>query len=1150
MALLADCIAVNGRFARSANLERDAGRSEPLHGYILTARALDVVERIARSATARPSGGAWSLTGPYGSGKSSVALLLDAAFGPPTTTRDLAWQLLDDASPAVGELVRQVHRRHRTEERGFHCALATADREPITHTILRALHAAVQRAYGEIPSTARFRAAGILRSALADAATRDPRRTGPSPPAVVDIARCLAADAPLLLIIDEFGKNLEANTERSDADPYLLQQLAEAGQGTGLPIFMLTLQHLSLEDHLAAADGPRRREWIKVSGRFDDIAYVESAAATRTLIRKTFQVDDHSLRKRITRWARPRAEAMRSLGVCDLADSNAVASCYPLHPLVVMVLPELCSRYGQHERTLFSFLTGADRANAASFLVNTELPARGTLPSLGLDVAYDYFVGSNGLGALSSGMSSRWTEVATRLRDVHGLSAKQSRLAKAIALLNLVSTAGTIRASSRVLHVAETSADLLAGLEKAGIVTYRDFADEYRIWQGTDVDIRRLLDGARQRAERRSLVEILSEVHQPAPVVAARHSAEHDVLRVFARRYAEGGEHVQPPDAFSPYDGELLLVLGSDRAVPKAEQSTIAAKPIVAAIPNDAGPLDRVARELAAIASVLKEPAVEADWVARRELDERWAETKAVLEQAFNAAFRPGACRCILLDGSGERELRAGRGSAALSEAADILYPSTPAVRNEMLNRTGLTSQGAKARRLLLEGMIEHGSEPDLGFDGYGPEVAMYRAFLERTGLHGRGGVMTFGRPSDESLLPAWNTLEREFGRAKTRRINLTDVHAALRSPPVGMKAGVVPVFLTAALLAFEDEVAIYEHGTFQPLLTPELSERMVRNPGHFEIKHFANTKGARRQVVEALAARLDARPGLRRHRVSNVLFVVSHLVSQVRRLDKYTLHTRHLSPSTLKTRDALVAAVEPDELLFRTLPAALEFDRIPAGARTYPKADAYADRVGVALDDLSGCLDRLLQKLFKLLIEASGEATRQKLTTQAAAIDSAGLNADVRAMVLTMANDDTETNGDWIQAVATVVLRKAPAEWSDDDLARFRQELPEQVAAFQRLAALHAARPANGAIPSRALRVTFTRPDGAEHVRLVDLDEDKRRSADAVFNRHLGELAEIVGSSQGAHAALLAIIGERLLPDPSDRPSDAGRFHKGERAK
>ena len=344
------------------------------------------------------------------------------------------------------------------------------------------------------------------------------------------------------------------------------------------------------------------------------------------------------------------------------------------------------------------------------------------------------------------------------------------------------------------------------------------------------------------------------------------------------------GETVEPLDPFLPYDGEVLLVVGADRSVPTAARSTPAAKPIVAAIPNDLESLDRAAKELAAITTVLKEPAVEANWVARRELGERLAETKAVLENAVNAAFSPGACRWILLDGSDERELRTGRGSAALSEAADIRYTSTPAVRNEMLNRTDLTSQGAKARRLLLEAMIEHGSESNLGFDGYGPEVAMYRAFLERTGLHNRhqsSGHVAFREPSDLSLLPAWNILSEEFQRAKTRRINLKDVYAALLSPPVGMKAGVVPVLVTTALLAFNDEVAIYEHGTFQPLLTSELSERMVRNPDHIEIKHFANTKGARRQVVEALAARLGIRPVLRKQRVSNVLSIVSHLVSR-----------------------------------------------------------------------------------------------------------------------------------------------------------------------------------------------------------------------------------------------------------------------------
>ena len=231
MSLLSDSITVAGRYARSANLERDAAQLKPLNGYVVTARTLDVVDRIVTVAAKGQAGGAWSLTGPYGSGKSSLALLLDAVLGEQGDTRHTALDLIDEVSPTVGELARQAHQRHDTHESGFHRALVTAQREPLSHTVLRALEAAVLRRYKKIPAKSRFRAAGTLRDALNDMATNDPRRTGPSPADLVEIARCLAEESPLLLVIDEFGKNLEAIRDGGgDGDPYLLQQLAEQGK--------------------------------------------------------------------------------------------------------------------------------------------------------------------------------------------------------------------------------------------------------------------------------------------------------------------------------------------------------------------------------------------------------------------------------------------------------------------------------------------------------------------------------------------------------------------------------------------------------------------------------------------------------------------------------------------------------------------------------------------------------------------------------------------------------------------------------------------------------------------------------------------------------------------------------------------------------
>lgn len=1134
---LAESVAVMGRFARSANLERDATRTEPLDGYVVTARALDVVERIALTAASGPAGGAWSLTGPYGSGKSSLALLVDAAFGnTPPSTRNLALDLVGKTSPTVGNLVREAHRRYETSSSGFSSGLVTAKREPLSHTILRALHTAVVRRYGKIPSSAAFAAADALRGALEDVAENDPRRSGPSPVALIEIARCLAEESPLLLIIDEFGKNLEAFRDGVDADPYLLQQLAEAGQSNaGLPIFVLTLQHLSFEDYLGGAHIPQRREWAKVQGRFEDIAYVESPAQTRALIRTVFQVRDPELKNRIDRWADRYGDVMPSLGVSDLATPKGIAACYPLHPLSALILPELCSRYGQHERTLFSFLTGPDPASASSFLTCHDEEAGADLPSVGLARVYDYFV-SRGVGAQHS---SRWTEVAVRIRDSHGLSPADDRLLKAIAVLNLVSTGGTIRASRHVLSLAESGVDdALARLEATGIVTYRDFADEYRIWQGTDLDVRRRLDAVRRQVERMPLVEILSGIDEPPAVVAARHSAENQTLRVFKRRYASGTEVAKPPDADSDYDGEVLLVVDNHTEVPTLAHSMAhLTRPVVAAIPRDLTALEAAAREVAAVNLALQDSAVIDDWVARQELGERFAQTRVMLDQALSETFGADDCRWLLLRGDKRHtELTKGRGSAPLSHAADHAYSASPIVRNEMLNRTSLTSQGAKARRIVLEAMINDGDSTNLGLSGYGPEVAMYEAFLRHTGLHGfdgRNHIMTFRSPTDRSLRPAWDMLVDEFRRAKTRRISLRDIYTILQSPPIGMKNAVVPVFLTAGLLAYSDEIAIYEHGTFKPLLTSELSQRMVRNPAHFDIKHFANTSGARRQVIDELATHLGVEPRFRKHRVGNVLAIVGELVTRIRGLDNYTRRTHNLTSASRAARDVLLEAVEPDDLLFSTLPEALGFVAVPADTDTYRDSQAYAEAVGKAMDELQSALSSLLDQLLESLLTASAETSRLAITGQAAALADEVLDPTVRAFVLTLANPHLESDTDWIKTVATVVAQKAPAEWRDDDLRRFEHELPQQVAAFRRLVALHTQHRADGGGPFDAFRVTFTRPDGREDVRLVSVDHDQRDRLDEALHRFIQQLTAVTGSRQRTQHALLALLGERLLPSP-----------------
>ena len=109
---------------------------------------------------------------------------------------------------------------------------------------------------------------------------------------------------PVLLLIDEFGKNLEEAAESALADPFILQELAEAGSGDGKPIFLITLQHLSFEDYFAATGENTRKEWEKIQGRFDDISFIESSSETRKLLKTVFTHQDKDFLNSRSSWVK------------------------------------------------------------------------------------------------------------------------------------------------------------------------------------------------------------------------------------------------------------------------------------------------------------------------------------------------------------------------------------------------------------------------------------------------------------------------------------------------------------------------------------------------------------------------------------------------------------------------------------------------------------------------------------------------------------------------------------------------------------------------------------------------------------------------------------------------------------------------------
>jgi len=1152
---LIDLKAPRSRFARSINVERDSG-SEAIDGYLPVGRAIDAISRLAAALNQKEAEVALSITGPYGSGKSSLAIIIDALLGPANDqARRSAERLLEEVSPEVLDVLREARSRLGANEAGFIRASATASREPVAATVLRALINGVDRF---VPRKGQVRAhhTALARLRQMQSDYEGEGRICPDSRLIRREVELLSSVAPILILIDEFGKNLEAFADAaSDADLFLLQELAEWTRGVdGIPLALVTLQHMAFDEYATGASAPQRREWAKIQGRFEDIPFIDSPAQTRSLIAAAFDAPDPRLEPAIDRWASKQTAELAKLGSGDLLlDKELIAACWPLHPVALAVLPDLCERYGQNERTLFSFLAGHEPKSVATFLSKHSWAKTRELPAVRLDALYDYFVDSAATVAAISSAASRWVEIDNRIRDARGVDDAGRRVLKTVGLLNLISAGGTLRASQAVVAFAATDGHVgtatpedvieqLRRLEDRGLITYRDFADEFRVWQGSDFNLKTAIDVSMRRIRDVPAARLVEAVLPLAPVVAGRHSHRTGTLRVFERKWAdEDVAAIELLGSDDKADGLALFVLASE--VPK--KTVIRrreGKPLAFLTTLDPSGVVNAAREVAAIDDVLSTADdLRDDWVAYRELQERRLEAMMILEAEFEQAFGTASgqvSRWTYLEPAETlvwSEIAAPSASSALSTVADTWYSEAPIIHNDLVNRHELSSQAAKARRLVVEAMLESPEREGLGIEGSGPDRTLYLSILQAFSLHQTvGDAWAFKEPSkSNTIYPAWKRLTDELRMATADRKRVSEILSALAAPPYGIRSGVSSVLVIASMLMYADEVALYEHGTFKPVLSSEVCERLIRNPGNFEVKHFASRTGDRAELLAEVADRLniDGNRRIRNGRVRSVLSVLSHLVALVNQLPEHVKRTGYLSPAAKAIRGELLSATEPDELFFVAIPRALNKEPIAVDGEQGNEIASIADALAEVSRELLGAQPALLSDIRETLREqfrGPEENLRENLAARAKDIKGKVIDPTLGRLVVALAAD-IPGEDEWVEYVAMNVTGTPPAAWTDDDRRRFFGLIHDVGGTFRRIEALNADVRSRGESYD-ALRVTVTRPDGVEAAKLVWVDQVRRQLIEPILLTALEGARAHVGSETEARDLLLAMLAEEDL--------------------
>lgn len=1022
------------RFQRAIRIDVDLGQPESLDGFMCPQSSVDVLSAMARHVDETKQG-AFTWTGPYGSGKSSLAVALSALLGADKTLRALALSSIRE--PAASE----IRTKFGAGKKGWQTVAAVGRRDDISRVI------------GE---------------ALVSAGLALGRRKNPwDGQSIVDTLVEAAADKSrggVILFIDEMGKLLEGASQ-GEGDVYLFQQLAEAASRSDGRLIVVGVLHQAFEEYANRLSRDFRDEWSKVQGRFVDLVVNAAGEEQIDLISRAIS-SEAPPKPHVALAGRVAKEVQsRKSGVSGFLDA-ALADCWPLHPITAALLgPISRRRFGQNQRSIFGFLNSAEPHGFQDFLRRANDRDLYTPDRL-----WDYLQLNLEPSILASPDGHRWSiavEAIERCEAIGG-DASHIGLLKVISLVDLFKDRSGLVASEELLSAAFprlSKTDLRSMLKQLStwsLVAYRKFLGGYAVYAGSDFDIETATDRALGDIDGVDF-EQLRTLASLQPVMAKRHYHATGALRWFDVEIAPLAEVIQTATEFEPGPSTIGLFL---LAIPTLGESDDAAKEsckraarlsgkhdIIVGLSSRSWSINNLSRELLALEHVRNaHTELQGDAVARREINARIVSLQAQLEQELQRAF----------DGAqwfqkqhSPKPLMQDELNGLASELADKRYPLCPVLNNELLNRIKPSTNAVAGQNALLRRMVNNEGQERLGIAGYPAEGGMFESILSDSGLYAKiEDGWRFVPPHPESdkarLCPLWDATSAYLLEREDRPVSLAEVYDLWRSAPFGVKDGMMPVLAVSFILSNRNDVALYRQGVFQARFTDLDVDYLAKDARDIQLR-WMNLSDVARRLLSGLATIVRDLDDANSLQNLEPIDVGRGLISIYTGLPHWTQRTMRLSANAIKIRDLFKRARDPNQFIFNDLP------QLAGSGHDLESDDGFRriiGRVRDALEEMVRAYPQMLERLAdttltELQVPNRSSQALADLRARAENVRDLGGDFDLNAFVNRLSEyQGTITD---IEGLAGFAVSKPSRDWIDSDLDKASVRLAEFAQRFNK---------------------------------------------------------------------------------------------------
>lgn len=982
-------------YRRSVRIDADIGRSDALDGYVLTETAKEALSVMTRQ-IAGTNQRAFTWTGPYGGGKSSLALVLAASVSNDKVLRQEVSAIVDN--------IPHFQKAFAADDAEWLVVPVVGKRGSVTLEISKAFDKAIGKERFSTPET--------LVADLTNEAEREGR-------------------GGVLLLVDEMGKFLEASAAGGD-DVHFFQDLAETAARSRGKVVVIGILHQAFRQYASRLGIEAREEWAKVQGRFSDVSFVATGDEVVELIGRAIECNI----------VHPQTiEASKTVGAAISGRRPAVGAgmgelldrCWPLHPVTAALLgPASRRQFGQNERSVFGFLTSLEPHGFQDFLEQWDGKS-----TYGPDQFWDYLRANLEQAILASPDGHRWAQAveAVERTAAKGGGEAETALAKSLALVDMFRGVSGLAADDNVLRTVlpeNTPSEVCALLERLSawrVALYRKHVGAWAIFEGSDFDIDEAVSKARSTfasADMKTLTA-MANLH---PVIAKRHYNDTGTFRWLGVSMHSVQEAERLAKTYNPEGGEfgrLALVL-PERHSNSEETATVLStlpidpkNPLIFGVPPNHDLIADLGSELLSLRLVFEgRPELEGDSVARREVAARLSSVKGALEEALREAVTHADWR---VEGKPKRSETL---SSLASEMAREIFSDAPKVWSELVNRNALSANSVKARRDLLHRMVGNTFDENLGIEGFPAERGLYDTLLSSTGLHERApdGTWRFCPPqpvNQRNLHPLWESGLEMVSTRIAGTVAVKELYVLWGSPPYGVKSGLMPVLALALILAHSDKIAVYRDGVFEPRLTDVDVDEMLQDAGRFSVR-WVDENSERKHALMTLAAMVK-RCGF--PSASDApLEVARALVALVFSLPMWARRTQRISLKARAVRDILLKASDPHRLLFMDLPESLNSAAADIG-----------ERLEAPLMEMLAAYPDMLRKVDSRLAEAiDGRAGDDpELRERAEYISKVTGDLRLEGFAARLRNRDGSTNS--IEGILSLAVNKPPRDWTDLDV-------------------------------------------------------------------------------------------------------------------